>query len=350
MPSRKPAIAACLIALDKASDRIQLFPAGEFTAPMGALMGKGPWRLTDSSARQLMTIVAQRTNDILIDYEHQSLSANQTGNPAPAAGWIKPGSLIWDDSGLYAQAPDWKDKAAAMIAADEYRYLSPVFTYDPKTGDVLNIISVALTNTPAIDGMAAVSLAAAIAGLSVIKEIPMNEELMERLCYLLNLPLTTTPQEMTAELDKLKAMLGGDSATAAASLPQLLASKDAEIAALKSAAPDPAKYVPVEALLAIQKQQHAAAEDVQEQKVAALIAAHPDVIIPALVPWATELGKKDLAQLQEYIDKTKPIAALTATQTGGKPPQPAVAALSADQAKICKQLGVSEADFLAAQA
>lgn len=346
-------IAACSIVIDKNAKSIQLFPAGEFSAPFGAMLGEGPWRLNQDSAEKLIAAVARRSNDILIDYEHQSLTANKEGHAAPAAGWINTTSLVWTDTGLYAQKPDWKAKAAAMIDADEYRYLSPVFTYDSVTGTPLNILSVALTNTPAIDGMAAVSLAALMAGTTTPEEPVMDlSELMERLCYLLNLPITTTPTDMLAELDKLKGMIGGD-ATAAASLPDLLTGRETEIAALKSAIntlksaqPDPAKFVPIEAFLAVQAQHRQQSEDTLEQKVAALIAAHPDVIVPALESWATELGKQDIGKLEEYIGNAKPIAALTSTQTGGKAPTETTIP-TGDDAAVMKALGLTAEQFAA---
>lgn len=346
-------IAACAFPIDKQAKSIQLFPAGEFSAPFGAMMGAGPWRLNQDSAIKLMSACSRRSNDILIDYEHQSLTANKQGHAAPAAGWINPASLIWTDAGLYAQNPDWKAKAAAMIDADEYRYLSPVFTYDSTTGTPLNILSVALTNTPAIDGMAAVSLAALMVGTVTPTEPVMDlSELMERLCYLLNLPITTTPTDMSAELDKLKGMIGGG-ATAAASLPELLTGRDTEIAALKSAIgmlksaqPDPAKFVPIADFLALHQQRLQAATDTSEQKVAALIAAHPDVIIPALEPWATGLGRQDFAKLETYINNTKPIAALTSNQTQGVAPLPQPDQLTPEDIDVCSQMGVDQASFI----
>jgi len=321
MPKAQIALAACLISLGKNTGEIQLFPAGKFDAPMGSLLGAGPWQLTETGAKQLIAAVGLRQNDILIDYEHQSLTANKEGHSAPAAGWIKPDSLIWKDTGLYAQNPDWKDKAATMINADEYRYLSPVFSYDKKTGEVLNIFSIALTNTPGIDGMTAISVAAAMtAYLTNQQDTPMEiDELMERLRYLLNLPLTTTPAEMAGELDKLKAMIGTE-AVAATSLIDLLTHKESEIAALKSATPNPADYVPMSAFLAVQQLQQQMDAIGKEQAVAALIAAHPTVIIPALTPWATALGKQDIGALQRYIESAPPIAALTANQTQGNAP------------------------------
>ena len=49
------------------------------------------------------------------------------------------------------------DAARAFIQADEYRYISPVFSFDPETGAVLELKSAALTNYPALDGMDAVT-------------------------------------------------------------------------------------------------------------------------------------------------------------------------------------------------
>lgn len=336
MSKLKTAIAACLIAIDKAAPAVQLFPAGEIQTPNGSLLGKGPWRLDTDSAARLIAATQAKTNDILIDYEHQSLAAAQNGQPAPAAGWIHPSSLVWRDDGLFAENPDWTEKAAAMIAADEYRYLSPVFTYDEKTGVPLKIISVALTNTPAIDGMAQVALAAAMAGFTTLEtESTVDKELLA----LLGLADDATPAAVTQAVAALKAK------AAAAE------SKDQEIAALKSAAPDPAKFVPIEAFLAVQQNQLKTAEESRDEKVAALIAAHPNVIIPALVPWATELGKKDLAQLQAYIDTQKPIAALTSTQTGGKAPAEIPnGGLSAEELAVCSQLQIDPSAYQAQKA
>jgi phage I-like protein len=48
-----------------------------------------------------------------------------------------------------------------MIAGKEYRYLSPVFSYDKQTGEVLELHHVGLTNFPALDGMSALPALAA---------------------------------------------------------------------------------------------------------------------------------------------------------------------------------------------
>jgi phage I-like protein len=216
MSKIKPSIAACLFALSPDDDgAIQLFPAGDFDAPRGALCGQGPWHLNADSAKQLISACAQRANDMLIDYEHQFLHSAKNGLPVPAAGWIDSASLEWRDdpaaaTGLFATQVKWVADAAAHIASDAYRYISPVFSYDAKTGTVLDIINVALTNSPAIDGMQAVRIAAAsfMALTSTpLPESEMDKEIRERLLYVLNLPTLATDAEIIAELDKAKALL-----------------------------------------------------------------------------------------------------------------------------------------------
>jgi len=149
--------------------RIRLIPAGRFDAPRGAMAGSGPWTLSAAAAARIIAVNGGRQADILVDYEHQILTSATNGQAAPAAGWIDPRSLAWVDAGpepgLYG-AVKWTGKAAAMIQADEYRYLSPVFPYDKQTGEPTDLLNVALTNFPAIDGPVRAALSAGAAAIS----------------------------------------------------------------------------------------------------------------------------------------------------------------------------------------
>lgn len=125
--------------------------------------GAGPWNLTAAAAARIIALNAARQADILVDYEHQWLSSKDNGKEVPAAGWINPRSLVWVESGLepglYGEVK-WTAKATEMIAADQYRYLSPVFPYDKTTGEPSDLLNVALTNIPAIDAPTAAALSA----------------------------------------------------------------------------------------------------------------------------------------------------------------------------------------------
>ena len=96
---------------------------------------------------EIISYFAARGNDIVIDYEHQTLEGGQ----APAAGWIKELQDRGPD-GLWARA-EWTEKAKEYLANKEYKYLSPVVLVRRADNKAVAIHSVALTNAPAISGV-----------------------------------------------------------------------------------------------------------------------------------------------------------------------------------------------------
>jgi phage I-like protein len=361
-------IAACTFELGSSADgSMQLFPAGVFDAPRGAMRGKGPWRLDADSAKRLIGVVSQRKNDIVVDYEHQSLLTAQNGQPVIAAAWINPQSLEWREPpaaypGLFAINPKYTAAASAHIDADEIRYVSPVFTYDAQTGVVLDILNVALTNNPAIDGMQAVTVAATslLASVSTNPQESKMDELLERLRYLLNLPLTSTPEEIAAELDKLKAMIVQSDA-AATSLLDVLSAKNAEIAALSAQVGteaarinpevDLTKYAPIGVVNELHAQLAVLSAGAVEDHVEKLIEqgkADGRIIGEEYAAYLTNMGKKDYAALSSLLASAQPIAALTGMQTGGKNPvgdSQEHNGLTADELAVCSAIGVDPDDY-----
>lgn len=130
---------------------IRLLPAGLFRSWDGRPKEVGAWNLTEAGARNIISAAASRTSDLVIDYEHATLSASQSGSKAPAAGWWK--SMEWRPDGLYATDIKWTEAAARMIQAGEKRYISPVFAWDKRTGEVAAIRMAALVNDPGLDGL-----------------------------------------------------------------------------------------------------------------------------------------------------------------------------------------------------
>lgn len=322
-----------------APGRIQLFPMGEFSARdgrPGTLKGVKVkvWTITPIIAAAVVARWQARETPLVVDYEHQTINAAENGKPAPAAGWIE--SLEAGPDGLYATVK-WTDAARAFIQADEYRYISPVFTFDPETGAVLELKSAALTNYPALDGMAAVAA-------RTEDDPPMKKETLEALRQFFGL---AADADEDAALAALKAQGDGQTLTAM-------------LTAAKETAPDPAQYVPAAMLTAAQKKNAALAAKVKELEGSGTLAALTAEIDAALADgrlpkacegWAKATAKTNPEAIKSYIASAVPVAALTATQTGGtRPSGETIAALTDEDRYACKQLGMSEADFIAAKA
>ncbi len=136
------AILAILKELTGAPAEFQVIPAGKID-----IQGEPPAYCDEASARNVIAAFKARGNDMVIDYEHQTLTDAQ----APAAGWIK--DLIWKGKdGLWAVV-EWTDKARAYLETREYRYFSPVMFLRAKDRMINVLINVALTNTPKINNL-----------------------------------------------------------------------------------------------------------------------------------------------------------------------------------------------------
>lgn len=338
---------------------IQVLPAGEFRAYDGRPEDVDAWRMDAATAKRLKDWMAARGRDLAIDYDHHILTTATTGRKAIASGWIK--SLDWrEGEGLFAVV-DWTAAARAHIDAKEYRYISPVFTYDEQ-GYPQALLHVALTNDPALDGMDEVRLAAASRAAACMahggalssppaqspKENTMNE-LLKALLALLGLPEDASEEDALAKLQEY-ADAAQENADKVASLTADVTRKEQEVVALKansSGKPDPAKFVPVAALSGLQDQVAALTTAAREREVDGLVVAALSAgkLIPALETWARDLGKKDPAQLKAYLDQAPAIAALSGTQTGGRKPDAGNGQLSDDELAVCRAMGLDPAAF-----
>lgn len=336
------AFAACTFEVQADGSAIQLMPAGAFKARDGRPKEVAAWRIDAGIAARLIAKVAARATDLVVDYEHQTLNSAENGLPAPAAGWFH--ALEWrEGSGLFATDVRWTERARSMIEAGEYRYLSPVFSYDPATGEVLDLHHVGLTNYPALDGMASLpALAAArfdlaAPGAASAKGASRVEK--EQLIQLLGLSSDASEDEIQTALTALKADAGK------------VQELQTQLAAAKTQSVDPAKYVPL-AMVEELKQDIAALKTSQQHgELEQLVQAglSDGRLLPVQEAWARELGASNLAALKGYLDKTPAIAALKGQQSQGKQPDaPAkVEELDAEALAVCKAMGVAPADYLA---
>lgn len=155
-----------------------------------------------------------------IDEEHATDLAAPRGEPAPAAGWIeelqeRPDGSVWG-------RVEWTPPGGELVRNKRYRYLSPVFKFDPSTGRVLKLERAALTNDPNLR-------------LTALNR-QQEEDQMDRkkLCAALGLPDNATDDDVTAKLGSLS--------TAANRVGAL----EGELAIARNRAdtPDPARFIP----------------------------------------------------------------------------------------------------------
>ncbi|EDA0231784.1 hypothetical protein F8745_06460 [Salmonella enterica] len=351
----KTCIAALSISLTAEATpatRVRIFPAGAFRSNDGRPKECPAWVMNAACAQRLIAAAASKKTDYSFDYEHQTLRAVTNGKPAPASAWFK--SLEWvEGDGLYAVDVNWTAAASQMIAAREYRYLSPMFDYHPVTGEVGQLINVALTNLPALEeldeGVIAAASRLAATSSTVPENTAMDEEqiayLLSQLRWILNLPETSTAADIKTELEKIITAISGGQGMAAASVDLLalidagtdkdarIAEQAAQIADLSQRVYDPAKFVPVAALSQMQAQYAQTITESGSQEVEQLITAalSDRRLLPGeLETWARDLGQKDPAALKAYLEKAPPMAALNRMQTQEVPGAPGGTPRSAD--------------------
>ena len=198
-----------------APPEFQILPEGKIE-----LDGLKPVYLNDAGAERIIKTFKARGNDMVIDYEHQTLDDVQ----APAAGWIK--QLSWrGKEGLWA-AVEWTQRAKDYLESREYRYFSPVIgsTMD---GLVVWIHNAALTNSPKINNLKPI-----MAKLKMISGQNNEEDIMfEKLKKLLGLPTEAgedkVPEAVEALKAKLTAVTGVLGVTEAASAADIIAAVSA---------------------------------------------------------------------------------------------------------------------------
>ncbi|WP_215907512.1 phage protease [Thalassospira marina] len=346
-----PKIAVCAVSLDRAQgDLKRLMPAGTFSAPRGAMSGQGPWHLDQQSATALIASARNRSTNIVIDYEHQTLMAAENGKPAPASGWVDPKTLEWREDGLYGVIK-WTAAAKAMIDAEEYQYLSPVFPYDAN-GTPLDLLQIALTNTPAIHGLDQRALAAARAALPSDSEHsqPETDEMdLKILLEALGLPDDTTETNALKTVAALKA--GNDQLAALRAELGLKDGDDAKpaIAALKAT---PAGSVPQPVYDELKTQLAALKASGEESERNRLIEdgmADGRIAGKATADW---LRTQPIAVLKSHLADATPLAALKGMQSAGKEPdkKAGAAGLSDNDLAVCKQMGISPEEYAKANA
>lgn len=171
--------------------QIRILPTGKVSSE------KGEFFVDEESFRLMKNEMLRRGIDIVIDYEHQTLKDIQ----APAGGWIK--DIEWTPEAIIAKV-EWTERAKEYLKNKEYRYLSPVILCRAKDSKAVVLHSVALTNTPAINGMFTIINSSDIENYN--NEIRGGNKMdLKKLIGLLGLDEDATEEQVMAALEeKLK--------------------------------------------------------------------------------------------------------------------------------------------------
>lgn len=316
---------------------IKLLPAGTFTCRDG----RGPFHAGDSATLQAILSQTQAllaSTEMMVDYDHQSIfgAVEGVGGTAKAAGWIK--SFEIRDDGIYGQV-EWTEAASTAIKAREYRYISPLFTVEKTTGKVMALRNAALVNMPALDLEA---IAARFSSLQS-KDTPM-----EQIALALGLAGTASEAEILAAI---AATQQTQAAIAAAAGLEASATSDDIAAAIKlatEATPDPAKYVPIDQVTAMQADLKALKQDRDSDKAELLVAAAIEAgkLSPALKDWGMELCLADPAKFEVF---TASAPTLTGLQLGAKQKDTGDPALDDSDLQVASQMGLSADAMIASK-
>jgi phage I-like protein len=302
---------------------IQVIPYGKHKTPKYP----DPFLHDEASQGLVLSDFVNRMqgNDMVIDYEHQSLSEPPV--EAPAAGWIK--KLVNKGKDGTWAIVEWTNKAKQYIENKEYKYVSPVFFSRKADGRVVMLINLALTNNPNITGMVPL-----INKLGLDSQTHKEEPQMDKIAQLLGLPAAATVDDICAAINKMMSTMQTNKAVA-------------EALGLKEGATESEISGTIMAMKQSHTQTGTLTAQMEEMKnklalrdatEAVDLAVNAGKITPAMKDWALDQAKKDLAGFQVFVSKAPVVVNM------GKVVQPAGGAeggehLDESLLHVCKQFG-----------
>ena len=312
-------------------EEIQVIPYGvKINTP------KGPFTCDEESAAAVIADFEAHKNQMVIDYEHQTLQ----GTEAPAAGWIT--KLIdKGNEGIWAVV-NWTDRAKQYLINKEYKYVSPVVAQRKLDLKIVRLINVALTNQPNIDGMVPlVNKSGHFFQQNNKKEEPKMKDLLK----LLGLAEIATEADAIVAINKLM-----EAATKNGTV--IMANKGV-LTALGLA--ETATEAEVTGTIMAMKQSHdqvgALAQTVKDLKdklslkdatEVVAMAMKEGKITPAQKPWADEYAKNDLEGFKVFVAKAPVVVVMGKVVNEDKHVD---GALDDTQIEINKMMGVDQETF-----
>jgi phage I-like protein len=312
--------------------------------PLGHVRSsKGEFLVDDESLREMKQQIAKRGVDVVIDYEHQTLKGVQ----APAAGWVK--DIFLKDGSMQARV-EWTPAAEQYLKNKEYRYLSPVITVRETDGKATGLHSLALTNTPAIQGMTPIINSQNFEGGND------NMELIKLIAKLLGLDEGATQEEVLKALEAFveenKQLKEATKTGTAPEDEKVVANKAVcELLGLKAGSPTDsvaAKIMElkngnidgVNVLQELKALKHKSAE--READDAVTLALKDGKITPAQKDWAKSYALSDPQGFRGFVEKAPQVVPMG--EIAGSEVKELKGKVDEATLLICKQLGIIPED------
>ena len=312
--------------VSEAPDEIKILPLGTVHSQ------KGDFVVDDESFDLINRHFENRGLDLVIDYEHQTLKDVQ----APAGGWIK--KLVKTNDAIAAQV-EWTAKAKQYLENKEYKYLSPVVICRKSDGKAVALHSVALTNTPAIDGMFALVNSIDISSPDGAEG--GNSMELKKIVAVLGLPADATEADVEKAIQELKKQEKTEEVVANKTIMDLLElkgdAKTEDVAAKIMELKGTADKTKDEMILELKRRM-----DERDAEELVTMALKQGKISAAQKAWAKEYALKDAEGFQAFVAKAPAVVPIGKTGSAGYQKEETDTELDP---KILKNLGVSMEDI-----
>lgn len=267
---------------------------------LGTIQGRDgrAWRL--SNPEQVLNRFLTGGVDLVVDFEHAVEHPQPKGTPVPAAGWIK--QLETRADGIWGLV-EWTERAANMVRAKEYRYISPTFLARRDNQEIIALKGAGLVHEPNLH----------LVALNKTED-PSGGAALARIACALGLPADSLEAEIVTAAARLKAT-------------------------------DPG-----EAVAELVRERNALIEAAETERVAAAVQTAQDrgCITPAMRPWATALCRSDPAAFDTFLKTAGPVFAYLFEPTKFAPLPGGNGALAGETERaVARQLGIDPAHLVA---
>lgn len=123
----------------QAPEWVELIPAGV------RVQGRDGRHWLNDQPADVIAATADRL-PLPLDWEHATEERAPKGLDAPAAAWIEQVE-VRDGGSIWGRA-SWTPRGRDQVVNKEYRFLSPGFDFDRATGRIVRLVHAGLTNTP----------------------------------------------------------------------------------------------------------------------------------------------------------------------------------------------------------